>query len=120
MSYHIECNKIFILHCHTERSEVSKNNDKDSSVASLPQNDSKEKTRNDKTSTFCACFHPFFVKFEFYKQKVFSKAEFKSKIYKFFEFMRKNKPIKPAKKHKIKFPCKIYKLKENLRFFLFV
>lgn len=30
---------------------------------------------------------PFFVKFEFYKQKVFSKAEFKSKIYKFFEFL---------------------------------
>ena len=29
---------------------------------------------------------PFFVKFEFHKQKVFSKAKFKSKIYTFFEF----------------------------------
>lgn len=35
------------LSCHTERSEVSKNNDRDSSVASLPQNDNREKTQND-------------------------------------------------------------------------
>lgn len=35
------------LSCHTERSEVSKNNDRDSSVASLPQNDNREKAQND-------------------------------------------------------------------------
>ncbi len=35
--------------CHTERSEVSKNNDRDSSVASLSHNDNIEKTQNDNT-----------------------------------------------------------------------
>ena len=47
------------------------------------------KTRNDKASTFALAFISFFVKFEFCKQKVFSKAEFNPKnlqILAFFEF----------------------------------
>ena len=50
LSCHIERNRVFILNCLTDRNEVSKNNDRDSSVASLPQNDNKEKAQNDKDS----------------------------------------------------------------------
>lgn len=46
MSYHID------EFCRTGHSEVSKNNDRDSSVASLSHNDNIEKAQNDNTSTY--------------------------------------------------------------------
>lgn len=47
----------------------------------------KRKPKTTKPALFALAFISFFVKFEFYKQKVFSKAKFKPKIYKFFEFL---------------------------------
>ena len=47
----------------------------------------KRKLKTTKLALLCLLSSPFFVKFEFHKQKVFSKAEFKPKIYKFFEFL---------------------------------
>lgn len=46
----------------------------------------ERKLKTTKPALFALAFISFFVKFEFYKQKVFLKAEFKSKIYTFFEF----------------------------------
>lgn len=46
----------------------------------------KRKPKTTKPALFALAFISFFVKFEFCKQKVFSKAEFKPKIYNFFEF----------------------------------
>lgn len=84
----------------------------------------KRKPKTTKPALFALAFISLFCKnLNFTSKKCSQKLNLNPKFTNFLNFasfVRKNKPIKPAKKHKIKFPYKIYKLKENLRFFLFV